>query len=177
MWIAIKLFFNEKVFTATGIFISIFLAIIAIFIFSNSNVILSKFGFETTTTLKAELTRTQEELKRAKEINDNLNNTIETLKSANKDKIDSVIGFYKEKEAAKDAIIIISKKKEVRDRETIKNLEQKTTKTETTITIPIAEYNKLSESNIDTLNEVYDSFFKDMKVSSETTTVTSLSTT
>jgi uncharacterized membrane protein YgaE (UPF0421/DUF939 family) len=170
MLAAIKMFFSKKLFSTTGIFISILIAIVAVFIFFNSNVILSKFGFETTTTLKAELVRTQEELKKAKEINDNLNKTIENLKNIHENEVKTIVEFYKEKEIAKDTITTISKKKEIRDREIIKKIDEKLSQTETTITVPIIEYNQLSESNIDALNEVYNSFFKDIKASTITTT-------
>ena len=58
-WTAIKTFFGDKVMSYAGIFIGIFALIIGVFIWSNSSVILSKFGFETATNLKAEVTRLQ----------------------------------------------------------------------------------------------------------------------
>lgn len=154
-------FVKKYLSTNTGIFISIFVGIIAIFIFFNFNTILSKFGFETTTTLKALLVKSQEDLKRATEINKDLNNTIDRLKNSNKNKLESVTGFYKEKEELSKKALNISKRKSSKDRELIKNLEGKITKTKDTITISVAEYNELSKSNINILNETYDSFFND----------------
>lgn len=71
-WTAIKTFFGNKVAGYAGIFIGIFALIIGVFIWSNSSVILSKFGFETATNLKAEVTRLQGELETAQRINKNL---------------------------------------------------------------------------------------------------------
>jgi len=65
MFSALALFFKNKVFSLSGSFILIFIAIFALFLFSNTNTILSKFGFETTTNLKAELVKSQEDLKKA----------------------------------------------------------------------------------------------------------------
>ena len=73
----IGLFIKDKMFKGTGLIITIFGCIFALFLFSNSNVILSKFGFETTTTLKSNLTKTQGELKTAVVVNNNLNKTLD----------------------------------------------------------------------------------------------------
>lgn len=158
---AIKLFLKNKVFSISGVFILIFITLIGVFIIFNSNVILSKLGFETTTTLKAELVRTQEELKTAKKINDDLNKTIENLRVTHENEIESIKEFYKEKEKARNAVLTISKKKESKNRAIIRELESKITTTEVTISIPIEEYNKLSESNIEFIHEAYDLLFKE----------------
>ena len=46
MFSALPLFFKNKVFSLSGSFILIFIAIFALFLFSNTNTILIKFGFE-----------------------------------------------------------------------------------------------------------------------------------
>ena len=162
-WLAIKTFFNEKVMSTTGIFIGIFALIIAVFIYSNSDVILSKFGFETTANLKSEVTRLQGELKQAKEINDKLNADLAAQTTRHKAELAAVVETYKEREKVKDKIIEVKTKKELKDRDTINKLKTKMVVTPTKITIPLEEYNQLSASNIDSINEVFNSFFPELK--------------
>lgn len=164
MWLtAIKTFFGDKVMSSAGIFIGIFAIIIGVFIFSNSNVILSKFGFETTTTLKSEVTRLQGELETAQRVNKDLQTNLAAQETRHKAEIKALVDSAKEREKIQSDIIEAKKKKEAKDKATIEQLNKKTVVTDTTITIPIAEYDQLSASNADTINEVFDSFFPDLK--------------
>lgn len=162
-WTAIKTFFGDKVMSSAGIFIGIFAIIIGVFIFSNSNVILSKFGFETATNLKAEVTRLQGELETAQRVNKDLQNNLAAQETRHKAEIKALVESAKEREKIQNDIIEAKKKKEARDKATIEQLNKKTVVTDTTITIPIAEYDQLSASNADNINEVFDSFFPDLK--------------
>jgi hypothetical protein len=162
---AIMLFLKEKLFSGAGIFIMIFAAIFAVFIFSNSNVILSKFGFETTTTLKAEVTRLDGELKQLKATNDELNKTIESQKTIHNKELELIKSNFKEQQAVKDKVIEIKTKKEVKDRDTIKKLQKETVANDETITMPTAEVNKMSLSNITSLHDTFDSLFEPAKAS------------
>lgn len=162
-WLAIKTFFKEKVMNVAGIFIGIFVLIIAVFIYSNSNVILSKFGFETTTNLKSEVTRLQEELKQAKEINDKVNEDLAIQTTRHKAELIAVVESFKEREKVKNKITEVKTKKEIKDRDTINKLNTKMIATPTEITIPLEEYNQLSANNIDSINEVFNSLFPELK--------------
>lgn len=162
-WTAIKTFFGDKVMSSAGIFIGIFAIIIGVFIFSNSNVILSKFGFETATNLKAEVTRLQGELETAQRVNKDLQSNLAAQETRHKAEIKALVESAKEREKIQNDIIEAKKKKEARDKATIEQLNKKTVVTDTTITIPIAEYDQLSASNADNINEVFDSFFPDLK--------------
>lgn len=162
-WTAIKTFFGDKVMSSAGIFIGIFAVIIGVFIFSNSNVILSKFGFETATNLKAEVTRLQGELQTAQRVNKDLQSNLAAQETRHKAEIKALVESAKEREKIQNDIIEAKKKKEARDKATIEQLNKKTVVTDTTITIPIAEYDQLSASNADNINEVFDSFFPDLK--------------
>lgn len=164
MWyLAIKNFFSEKVMTATGIFIGIFALILIVFIYSNTDVILSKFGFETTANMKSEVTRLQSELKQAKQINDKLNTDLSAQTTRHKAELAAVAESFKEHEKVRDKIIEVKAKKEIKDKDTINKLKAKMVITPTEITIPLEEYNQLSANNIDSINEVFDSFFPDFK--------------
>lgn len=158
MFTAISLFFKTKVFTTSGVFLLSFLALIAVFIFSNSNVILSKFGFETTTTLKSELVSSQKDLEKVVDVNKDL--VIAILETEKR--------HVKEKETVKshnETKVLIAKKVTKAKSELKLKLEplesllvEKIVTTETTITIPIEEYNKLSEQNIDALHAAFTAF-------------------
>lgn len=162
-WTAIKTFFGDKVMSSTGIFIGIFAIIFGVFLFSNSSVILSKFGFETATNLKAEVTRLQGELETAQRVNKDLQSNLAAQETRHKAEIKALVDSAKEREKIQNDIIEAKKKKEAKDKATIDQLNKKTVVTDTTITIPIAEYDQLSASNADTINEVFDSFFPNLK--------------
>ncbi len=162
-WLAIKTFFSEKVMSSAGIFIGIFALIIAVFIYSNSNVILSKFGFETTTNLKSEVTRLQGELETAQRINKDLQSDLTAQETRHKAEIKAIVDSSKEREKVKDKLIEVKSKKELKDKATIDQLNKKIVVTPTEITIPIAEYDQLSTSNIESVQEVFDTFFPELK--------------
>ena len=158
---AVGKFVKDKLFSTTGIFLLIFAAIFAVFLFSNSNVILSKFGFETTTNLKSELTRVQNELRQLQAINNGLNKTIEDLQKRNTEVEEALVKSFIEKETLREKVNDIRAKKDKKVKELNKRVEEQTTVTETTITLPIVEIDQLSAENIDSLNEVYDSLFSE----------------
>lgn len=164
-WTAIKTFFGDKVMSTTGIFIGIFAIIFGVFLFSNSNVILSKFGFETATNLKAEVTRLQGELETAQRVNKGLKDDLAAQETRHKAEIKAIVDAGKDREKIKDDIINIKTKKEAKDKATIAELNKKTIVTDTTITMPIAEYDQLSSSNADSINEAYNKFFPEDKES------------
>jgi len=158
---AVGKFVKDKLFSTTGVFLLIFAAIFAVFLFSNSNVILSKFGFETTTNLKSELTRVQNELRQLQAINNGLNKTIEDLQKRNTEVEEALVKSFIEKETLREKVNDIRAKKDKKVKELNKRVEEQTTVTETTITLPIVEIDQLSAENIDSLNEVYDSLFSE----------------
>lgn len=162
-WLTIKTFFNEKILSMAGIFIGIFVLIIAIFIFSNSSVILSKFGFETTTNLKSEVTRLQGELKAAKQINDKLNSDLNIQITRHSAELTAISESFKERERTKREVNRVITEKKTKDEKLITILEDKMVITPTEITIPIEEYNQLSINNINAINDVFNSFFPEFK--------------
>lgn len=162
-WTAIKTFFSNKVMSYAGIFIGIFAIIIGVFIWSNSSVILSKFGFETTTNLKAEVTRLQAELETAQHINKDLQSKLSAQETRHKAEIKAITDANKEREKIKNKIIEVKTKREIRDKVVIEQLNRKIMITSTEITIPIDEYDRLSTSNIESVHEVFNSFFPELK--------------
>lgn len=159
MLTALGLFIKNKMFSGTGLIVTIFGLIFALFLFSNSNVILSKFGFETTTVLKSQLTKKEGELHNAVTINSNLNKTVDKVidNSAKKEAV--LIESFVEREKVKDTVATIKKEKAEKIKAETLVLDKETTVTEEVITIPTAEYNKASEANINSIHETFDKLF------------------
>ena len=159
MFTAIGLFLKTKMFSGTGLIVTIFGLIFAVFLFSNSNIILSKFGFETTTTLKSDLTKTQGELATAAGINNNLNKTLDKVTDNAARKEEAVVESFEERAAVKETIAVIKKTKAEKTKDLNHVLDTQTAVTPTVTTLPTVEYNKASEANIDSVNEAYNKLF------------------
>lgn len=153
-------FIKNKLFSTTGVFFLIFGVIISTFLFFNSNVILSKFGFETTTTLKSEVTRLQSELKQLKSINDNLNKDIKNIEDMYKKQLESIVTLQEEKRTIEKKVKKIVKTYTDNNTKLNKDIELKVEKTTTELTIPIAEIDQLSFNNISALNNVHSELFE-----------------
>ena len=161
MLTAIRLFLKDKVFSGTGLIVTLFTLILAVFLFSNSNVILSKLGFETTTTLKANLVKTEGALHSAVTINDGLVKTVDKVINNSIKKEEVLVESFVEREQVKQTVATVNKTKTNKVKEVVRVLEQETKITDTVITIPAAEYNKASEANIDSLHDAFDKLFTD----------------
>jgi len=162
-WAAIKTFFTNRVLSTSGIFIGIFAIIIAVLVLSNASIILSKFGFETTANLKAEVATLQAELEQTKQINNRLNEDLANQTLRHKAELSAVTESVRERRVVRDRIVEVIVAKEVEDKAVIAELTDKMVITPTEITIPIEEYNQLSTNNINSINEVFDSLFPEFK--------------
>ena len=159
MWAAISLFFKEKVFSSTGILISIFAIIFSVFLFSNSDIILSKFGFETTSTLKSNLTKAQGDIDKLIKVNEDLSKAYDDLKKAHELKTKLLEEAQKEKLKVEIDTKKIEEKHAPIQKEIKKTIKEKVKKTSTEVTYPIEELNKLSKANVDEINETFQSLF------------------
>lgn len=159
MFTKIGLFFKEKMFSGTGLIITLFSVVFAVFLFSNSNIILSKFGFETTTTLKSELTKTQGQLDTAVDTNQNLNKTIDKVIDNGAKKEEALVESFKEREKVKDTVAKVNNTKAEKVKKVNEVLDKGTVVEQDVIKIPKAEYDKASEANIDAINEAYNKLF------------------
>lgn len=163
MLTALSIFIKEKLFSTAGSFLLIFAIIISVFVFSNTNVILSKFGFETTTNLKSELTQSQNDLKAAVLVNEDLNKTIETMKEVSKLNQEVLVEKFKETEEVKVKVEEIKKTRNEKVKPFVKVLDEKTVITKETVTFPVEEYNKVSMENIVAINKAYDLLMEDVE--------------
>lgn len=159
MLTAIGLFIKHKMFSGTGLIVTLFGLIFALFLFSNANVILSKFGFETTTVLKSELTKTKGELNNAVTVNQELNKTVDKVIDNGVKKEEALIESFTEREKVKDKVVSIKKEKAEKVKQATQVLDNETTVTEEVIKIPVNEYNQNSEANINSIHEAFNEFF------------------
>lgn len=159
MFTALGLFFKEKVFSMTGVFLMIFAFIIGGFLFYNSNTILEKFGFETRTSIKAELTKTQEQLTQAQDTNKELVQKIKELERVKKEHEQAIIDYEAEKKQTNKTIEEIKTKKKENSKKATENLDNKTQVTDTTITVPKQDYDDASRENIRAIHTALQSLF------------------
>ena len=137
----------------------IFACIIGGFLFYNSNTILEKFGFETRTSIKAELTKTQGQLTQAQDSNKDLVQKIKELERVKKEHEQAIIDYEEEKKQANKTIEEIKNKKKENSKKATENLNSKTQVTDTTITVPKQDYDEASRENIRAIHEAFNSFF------------------
>lgn len=141
------------------VFLLILLALIGVFIFSNTSVILSKLGFETTTTLKAQLVQTQADLYRVVELNHQKDNELIKERAMTKalteqlDKLNTVTTVANEKvqkvqhdKKRKTEVIITKVKSSEVQRDDI-------------VQLPRVEIDQLSSTNIEQVTEVFETLF------------------
>lgn len=167
MWVKLLSLFSffrnrEKRSTQSGLSF-IFIGIIAIFLlflfFSNLDPILSRFGFETTSKLKEELTRTQGQLQQLTLINESLNKNIELLKAQYEEQVRVLEEYRKRTEEAEKKVEETQKKYQVALSKLNKKIESATKVDNDVIIIPIKDINEASMSNISAINNVYNNLF------------------
>lgn len=159
MFTAVLTFLKTKLFTNNGVFLLIFAGIVALFLISNSNTILSKLGFETTTNLKAQLVQSQADLKQLQAINAELNTSITELRVRHEQEKKAITQANVQREVIRTRVVEVIRDRQVQAAPNIRALEEKMVVTPETIVIPVLEYNRLSENNIDAINHVFNEFF------------------
>lgn len=155
MFTAISLFFKNKLFSTSGLFILGFVGIILMFFMYNSDTILERFGFETKATLAAKLSDSQKDLETATNVNQNLNTTIDTLQTSHQREVETIVTVNKKKEQVRAIAQTVTEKRKVSSQTTQQEVDRKTIITDTTITIPIEEYNQLSQINITSIRDAF----------------------
>jgi len=159
MWSIIGSFISKKVFTETGGFTIAALVVFGMLLIPNIDNIMSKLGFETEASIKAELARTQEELKQLKQINDRLVNRLDEVTKVYEDQINAILEAKSESVVVDNYVKTIKNVKNKKDKKITKQLNSKTKIKDKTIEIPIEEMDQLSANNIDAINQVYDNLF------------------
>lgn len=148
-----------KLFSQAGLFIGLLIAFILLIIIPNTDTILTRFGFETKTSLKGQLVSAQK--------------NIETITSANNDlqasgRIKDVENTSSKTELAKAATINakniegiakINANKDKNIAPSIQKLKLTTVIDNGRMIVDKTESDKVSESNINALNETFDLLF------------------
>lgn len=188
MFPGILAFIKTKLFSLPVVFIGILIAILSIFLIYNSDTILSKFGFETKSVLKAQVETLKKDLQTAERINKDLNEKVKNIEITYKNREKKLIDFInnscvvekkvsdilsKKKKAegilqqeannASKVQVNLSKKNTVSSKVSSITNDKPTTNNidnESTTVLTIEQINKHSELQISTLNEVYNELFK-----------------
>lgn len=114
MWTAVFSFLKGKVFTEAGSLVIPLLIILSVFVTWNSESILTKFGFETTSNLKSKVTLLETEVERLKEANKKLSSDLRLSEEKCGISVDSVTELCAIKEETKTTVdsVIDERKKE-----------------------------------------------------------------
>lgn len=155
MYTIILKFIKEKLFSPSGIVIFGFVAIIFLFLAYNGDTILSKFGFETKTSLKGDLIQAKADLKTLKEANEDLALKMDKLEENRQITIEILEELYSKKAHTKDTVTEVLKHRDQEELENRKTLKAATVVTETTITMPKVNYERASKSNIEALHTAF----------------------
>ena len=141
------------------VFIGIMALIIAVFVYSNVNIIMTALGFQTTTTLKSELTKSEANVGVLKDVNAKNAASLD-IERKNSAEVNSQIARVSESKArAQQKVFDINVRKAEISAPIIETVNQKVVETATTITLPKAEIDKLSEANIDQIQQAFDELF------------------
>lgn len=155
MYTILLKFIKDKVFSSSGIFILMFVSIIMVFLFSNTDTILSKFGFETKTTLKGELVQAKADLRLLKTYNEDLTTQINSLENNQKLTVEILEGYFEKKEQTKETVDEVIANRDKVEKDNRLTLKTATVITESTITMPKANYERASKSNIEALHHAF----------------------
>ncbi|QXN70472.1 hypothetical protein AGENTSMITH_68 [Bacillus phage vB_BspM_AgentSmith] len=155
MYAIILKFIKDKLFSPSGIVLLGFGAIIFLFLAYNGDTVLSKFGFETKSSLKGDLIQAKADLKTLKEVNEDLVFKIDTLEADKKVTVEVLEELYNKKAQTKDTVTEVLKQRDQQEVENRKTLKAATVVTETTITMPKVNYERASRSNIEALHNAF----------------------
>lgn len=171
MWTTILSFFKGKVFSEAGSLILPLVIILAVFVIWNSDSILTKFGFETTSSLRTKVGTLESQLEQLKEVNKKLKSDIELTehsKTISEEVVSELCSIKEETKVKVDTVIDRRKVEAERIKETYKevkvekNTSEVSVKTEShTVQLPMTRSDALSHNNIKSINEAYDELFGD----------------
>lgn len=155
MYTAILKFIKDKLFSPSGIVLLGFGSIIFLFLVYNGDTILSKFGFETKSSLKGDLVQAKADLKTLREVNEDLVFKIDVLEANRQVTVEILEELYNKKAQTKDTVTEVLKQRDQQEIENRKTLKAATVVTETTVTMPKVNYERASRSNIEALHNAF----------------------
>lgn len=146
------------------IFLMVLLSLIAVFIFSNTSVILTKLGFETTTAVKAQLVQTQADLAKVVEVNLQKERELLKERQMNKALNDQLEKLTTVTTLAKEQVEKAQSDKKRKTEVVVTRVKASSVHSETLVQLPRAEIDQLSSANIEQVTEVFDSLFPQKSV-------------
>ena len=140
--------------------IALLVGLILLFIIPNSDTILSKFGFETKTTLKGQLVSTQKDLKTTIDNNKTLESTGKIAEETHKSAVTAIVQTYEQEKKNDKKVEKINAKADKVIKPAIDQLKMTQVLTPTTVTFDKIKLNEVSRANIRALNETYSELFE-----------------
>lgn len=163
---AIFAFLKGKLFSQGGLLIALLIGFILLFIIPNSDTILSKFGFETKTTLKGQVVSLTKDLATAVDNNESLVSGGKIADESHKSAVTALVNNFEEEKKNEKKVAKINAKANKVIQPAIAELKMTEVLTSTTITLDKIKLDQVSKANIDALNETYDELFPSEKAAS-----------
>lgn len=156
---AIIAWIKGKIFSQGGLFIALLIGLILLFIIPNSDTILSKFGFETKSTLKGQLVSSQKDLQTTVNNNKTLEASGRIAEETHKSAVTSLVNNFEEQKKNEKKVEKINTKANKVIQPAVAELKMTQVLTPKTITLDKIKLDEVSRANIDALNETYDELF------------------
>lgn len=163
---AIFAFLKGKLFSQGGLLIALLIGFILLFIIPNSDTILSKFGFETKTTLKGQVVSLTKDLGTAVDNNESLVSSGKIAEENHASAVTTLTNNFEQKESDRKKVDKINKKADKVITPAITSLKMTEVITPTTITLDKLKVDEVSKANISALNETFNELFQDEQVKS-----------
>lgn len=151
---------KSKLFSQGGLLIALLIGFILLFIIPNSDTILSKFGFETKSTLKGQLVSTQKDLTTTIDNNKTLVTSGKIAEENHQSAMTAVVNNFEEKAANDKKVEQINVKASKVIQPAIASLKMTQVITPTTITLDKVKTDEVSKANIDALSETFKELFE-----------------
>lgn len=150
---------SASIFSPQAVFLAILAALLMIFLFSNTDTILTKLGMETKTRLKGDLVKAQGELERTVQINADNARSLELERRQTQLLKNELKLLQESKEKAQEQVQKISAKKIDKSKAITAQVVRKSVETSDTVTLPKAEIDALSELNIEQVHGAFEALF------------------
>lgn len=157
---AILAWVKGRIFSQGGLLIALLVGLILLFIIPNSDTILSKFGFETKTTLKGQLVSTQKDLVTTIDNNKSLVSGGKIAEETHKSAVTAIVQTYEQEKKNDKKVEKINAKADKVIKPAIDQLKMTQVLTPTTVTFDKIKLNEVSRANIRALNETYSELFE-----------------
>lgn len=142
-------------FTVGRLFVAMLVFVFGCFLYTGAESLMTKWGFETKTSLQKQLVEKTEVVKQLEQANKALVADVIQIKKDNALAIKELESMTDRKNQLEVTAQRIVKSMETKSQEVKKALEEKKVVSPTTITLPLAEINALSQVNIDSLHEAF----------------------